>query len=110
MRPQPRLVGLPGVGDLPGEREVQHAAERVDIGAPVDGFAADLVRGHEVHRPDPPTRRGQAALGERVAGQVEVAEVDLVVGAQEDVRRLDVAVDEPGVWAASSASATWATI
>ena len=43
MRPQSRLVGLPGVGDLAGEREVQHAAERVDVGAPVDGLAADLL-------------------------------------------------------------------
>ena len=32
-----------------------------------------------------------------MAREAEVAQVDLVVGAEEDVRRLDVAVHEPGV-------------
>ena len=69
-----------GYGDLAGQREVQHAAERVDVGAPVDGLAADLLGRDEVDRPHPAAGRGQAAIGERVAGEAEVAEVDLVVG------------------------------
>ena len=97
VRPQTRLVGLPRVGGLPGQREVQHASERVDVGAPVDGLAADLLGRHEVHRPDPAAGRGQPAFGERVAREAEVAEVDLVVGAEQDVGGLDVAVDEPGI-------------
>ena len=97
VRPQARLVGLPRVGDLPGQRVVQHAAERVDVGALVDGPAADLLGRHEVHRPDPAAGRGQPAFGEGVAREAEVAEVDLVVGAEQDVRGLDVAVDEPRV-------------
>ena len=37
------------------------------------------------------------ALGERMARETEVAEVDLIVPAEQDVRGLDVAVDDPGV-------------
>ena len=56
VRPEPRLVGLARIGHLPREREVQHAAERVDVGAPVDALAADLLGRHEVQRARPSPR------------------------------------------------------
>jgi len=71
---------------------VQKAAERVDIGSPVDQGSFDLLRsqvrwrsdGAIVARPlifQPPT-------------EAEVGDVDVIVSVHEHVRRLDVAVDK----------------
>ena len=95
MRPQRRLVGLAHERRATGQRVHEHAAERVDVGARVDALAADLLRRDEAERSDPaaraadPTRRGLAL------GQPEVGQVRVVLGAEQDVRRLDVAMHEP---------------
>ena len=92
MRPQPRLVALAVVRDRAGEHEMEHAAERVDVGAGVDGAAADLLRRGEVERADPAARLGQAARRERVLGEAEVREVDVAALVDQHVGRLDVAM------------------
>ena len=63
MRPQPRLVALAVERDRAGQHEVEHAAERVDVGASVDGAAADLLRRGEVERPT--QRRTRSGLPSR---------------------------------------------
>ena len=56
LRPQLRLVALALERHPPGQRVVQHAAERVDVGAGVDVAAADLLRRDVVERADPVAR------------------------------------------------------
>jgi hypothetical protein len=74
------------------EALVQDAGQRVAVGTRVDGFAADLFRSEIVERADhlPGVRRGAAEL----LGDPEVGQVDVAVLIEQDVRRLDVAVDE----------------
>jgi hypothetical protein len=93
-----RLVAL--VWDGAREALVQHAAERVDVGARVDLLAVDLLRRDVVHGAHEDAGAGQPAHRPGVLGEAEVRQVD-VVGAvlrlarhEQDVRRLDVAVDE----------------
>jgi hypothetical protein len=79
-----------------GERGVQHAAERVDVGAGVDRLAAEVLGRHEVDGPDPAAALGDPRrLGVLDAGDPEVAEVD-VRARDQHVRGLDVAVHEAG--------------
>ena len=56
LRPQLRVVAVALERHVAGEREVQDAAERVDVGAGVDPPAADLLRRDVVERADPPAR------------------------------------------------------
>ena len=53
LRPQLRLVALALERHPARQREVQHAAERVDVRARVDPPAADLLRRDVVQRPHP---------------------------------------------------------
>ena len=81
-----------------GEQLVEHAAERVDVGAGVDPLAADLLGRDVVEGPDEGAGRGDAGARVDLAGEPEVGEVGVLAGARaldEDVARLDVAVDEP---------------
>ena len=48
VRPQLVEVAVAVEDDLAGERAEEHAAERVDVGAPVDVAAAGLLGRHEV--------------------------------------------------------------
>ena len=96
VRPQPRLVALALERDLARERVVQEAAERVDVGAGVDPLAADLLGRDVVERADPVAGLRRARDRERVLGEPEVGQVDVVLGAEQDVRGLDVAMDEAG--------------
>ncbi len=96
LRPQLRLVALALERHPAGEREVQHAAERVHVGARIDAPAADLLRRHVVERPDPLTGARAAGAGEDGLGQPEVGQIDVVVAVDEQVRRLHVAMHEPG--------------
>ena len=78
---------------------VEHATERIDVGAPVDLPARDLLGRDVVEGADEAAVAGQAAHGCDVAGKAEVAHVRaLAVGARgdEDVGRLDVAMNEIG--------------
>ena len=80
---------------LAGEDFVENAAQRIDVGSGVDGIAAGLFGRQVLGGPD--HRRGLgdavAAVGDR-AGDAEVHHLDRVGGADHDVRRLDVAVDD----------------
>ena len=97
VRPQLGDVAVLGVGDLAGQHLVQHATERVDVRATVDRVALDLLGGDVVGRPHPEAGPGQPSGRPRTLGQPEVGQVRVrlrgLVGDQ-DVRRLDVAVDQ----------------
>ena len=60
LRPQLRLVALALERHAAGQRVVQDAAERVDVGAGVDAAAADLLGRDVVERPDPLAGAGRA--------------------------------------------------
>ena len=75
---------------------MQHATQRVHIGSRVDPAAADLFRGDVVERADPSPAAGRAAAGEHLLREPEVAQVDVPGRIDQQVRRLDVAVDETG--------------
>ena len=79
----------------------QQAAERVDVGSTVDLLARDLLRGNVVDGPDElPVLREPHSLRQAL-GQTEVGEVGMIralvagAGSDQDVRRLDVSMDEP---------------
>ena len=90
---------LAGERRPPGHHLVHHDAERVQVAARVGLRALRLlgreVRGGTHHRAD----LGEVGLGRRVhrPGDAEVGDLHLAVGADQDVRRLDVAVDEAGL-------------
>ena len=92
-----------GVRKLSGERLVDERRARVDVGAVIDRLRlADLLGRHERERAE-----ALAHLGERLAAhllrqlrdaEVEDLHADRPVGAalEEDVRRLEIAVDDAG--------------
>ena len=67
VRPELRHVAVLGVRDLAGQHLVQHAAERVHVGAAVDVTALDLLGRDVVRRADPRPRARQVAAGARAA-------------------------------------------
>ena len=82
---------------LAGQALVEHAAERVDVGARVERLGGDLLGGGVVHRAgevgggrSPPSSGG---AGEAEVGQVAVLRAALL--GDEHIRRLDVSVHEP---------------
>ena len=79
---------------LPYEALVEHASERVDVRARIDGQTLDLLGGRIVDGADEEARSCEAARG-GVLDDPEVGQVD-VLGrlCDEDVPRFDVAVDE----------------
>jgi len=74
---------------------VEDTTERVDVGPAVDAGALDLLRGDVGDRADEHALAGQALRGRGVLREPEVAQPRLVAG-DEDVRRLDVAMDQAG--------------
>ena len=92
-----RGVALPVERDAARQHPVQHAAERIDVGAPVDGVVAQRLRRDERERAEP---RAAARLARRVQvlDEPEVRQRRLLgraIAAEQDVRRGDVAMDEP---------------
>ena len=87
-------------GGVAGERHVagdglhRHQGQRVDVGAPVERGALQLfgggVPGRTEHGPE---GLGPARLGQR-PGNTEIGHADLALLVEEQVRRLDVAVDQ----------------
>jgi hypothetical protein len=81
-------------GHLPGHGLDQHEGQRVDVAAPVDRLPPGLlgrgVAGGAEHRA---LRLGPRRLGDGPR-QAEVGDAQPGVGPEEQVRRLDVAVDE----------------
>ena len=97
MRVQPGRLPLARERHLAGEKLVEEAAEGVYIGAGVDRLTGDLLRGDIVEGADEAAGLGQARLGGNVAGDAEVGDVGVLgtgLAAEQDVGRLDVAVDE----------------
>ena len=97
VRPEERDVGRPRERRLPGQALVEDAAERVDVRALVERVARDLLGGDVLERADDLAGGGDSRERARALGQPEVAEVAVLATAglrDEDVRGLDVAVDE----------------
>jgi hypothetical protein len=86
---------------LPAEHFEQHAAESPDIGAPVDLAAARLLRAHVRRRADrPPLNLSQLLTVPRPCircqglRDAEVEHLDRAVGANLDIRWLQIAVND----------------
>ncbi len=100
VRPQRRDLGLACEGALAGQAFVENAAEGVDVGTPVDLFAADLLGRDVLDRSDQLTGSGQAGDRRRLLRETEVRQVAVLAAratGDQDVARLDVAVDEPAL-------------
>ena len=80
-------------GPPPGQELVQDHAHREDVAAPVEGLGADLLGAHVVDGPDHHAALGE--VGPAQLGDPEVHDLHGAVVEQPDVRRLDVAVDDP---------------
>ncbi len=87
-------LGGTGEGGFSGEAFVEEAGERVLIGPPVDLLPLDLLRGDVGGRAQREAGVEPVRLVGEATGEPEVGQVDVTVGRDEDVRRLDVAVDE----------------
>ncbi len=89
-----RHRGLAGERRAPGEHLVEHHTEGVDVAARVDGQALGLL-GREVGG-GAHDEAGLCHLLVRAdrTGDAEVGDLDLAVGGDEDVARLDVAVHD----------------
>ena len=87
---------LAGEGALSAERLVKNYREREQVASPIQRPPSDLLGRHVGGG-----AQGRSRLGELGGGKARDAEIgDLggaVGGAQKDVRRLDVAVDDPGL-------------
>src|SRR6185437_300097 len=77
---------------LAGEELVEHDPERVEIRARVDLAAARLLGREVLRRADDRARLGQLARAR--ARDPEVRDLDSTLAVDEDVVRLDVAVDD----------------
>ena len=98
MGPELCLPFAHGERDTTRQRVEEHAAERIDVRVGTDGLAPDLLRRDVVEGPEqlPGACLGLPELGQQPLAQAEVGEVSVVVGREQDVRRLDVAMHEPG--------------
>ena len=95
VRPQHAHLDVARVGSMPGQALEEQTPERVHIGALVDGIALDLFRRDVVDRSDELARLREPAHRHGPLRQAEVRHVGVVVGREQDVRRLHVAMDEP---------------
>ena len=84
---------LAGERLAPRQELVQDDAEREDVAAAVHGRSGDLFRRHVVGRSQELAGRRQVRGGD--LRDAEVGDLDLLVGRDDDVGRLDVAVDDP---------------
>ena len=87
-----RAVTLPRPD--PGEHLVQDDAQAVDVGGGRGLLATRLLRAEVMDRAEGRPRQRHLCLGDR-PGDAEVGDLDPAVGPDQDVARLDVAVDEP---------------
>ena len=94
-------------GRTPGRHLVEDRAEREEVGPGIERLAPRLLRRHVVHRAHRRARVGQLHVGHRRAvgaadeggvrgelGEAEVEDLELARRGHEDVRGLDVAVDD----------------
>ena len=87
-------VGLAKEQALAGEQLVEHGAEGEDVGAVIDGQAADQLRAHVPKLAFEHARLGLLAALERALGDAEVDELDGAVIADEHVLGADVPVHD----------------
>ena len=101
------LVGRrPGPGAGPGQRLVQDEAEPVDVRGRRRGRAARLLRAEVMDGPERRAGQGRLRVG-RQPRDPEVGDHRPAVGGEQDVARLDVAMDDAAhVGDAKSARAT----
>ncbi len=93
VRPEGLRLRLAPEGRRAGKELVEHAGERVLVGATVDLAATDLLRSEVVERSREVPGGGRATRTE-LRGQAEVGQVAVVGRVDENVRGLDVTVDE----------------
>ena len=74
---------------------VQHHPHRVDVAARVELIALHLLGAHVVRRADDEARLGHPFLRLGHPRDAEVHQLHLALVVDEDVLRLDVAVDDP---------------
>ena len=86
-------LALPAEGDVAGEHLEERDAQRVDVRLAGDDVAQRLLGGDVVGRAENAPVGGQTLVGER-AGDPEVGDLGRAFGVDEDVLRLDVAVDD----------------
>ena len=97
---------------LAGQQGVEDRAQAVDVGGRGDRPAtpAGLLGRHVGRRAEDRARLGDLDVGLDPLGQAEVGDVRMALVVDQDVRRLEVAVeDAPGMWAWATASAASAT-
>ena len=85
-------IGVQRVGPAAGQDDVGERAQRVHVGRRRDGLALELLRAR-VGRCGRPMARDGARRTE-LAGNPEIQQLDRPIGGDEDVLRLDVAVDD----------------
>ena len=71
---------------------VQQAAERVEVGPPVQLLAADLLGRHIVDRAQRAPTAGMVGLLRQPSRKPEVGEIAVAALVEQDIRRLDVTV------------------
>jgi hypothetical protein len=82
-------------GGRAGQALVQHTGQGIDVGPPVDRLVGEPLRGHVVQRPDGgPGNRQRCLPGTGRPRYAEVDHVNEVALRDQDVRGLDIAVDE----------------
>jgi len=95
-----RHEGRPGERQRAGDQLVEHHAEAVEVGPLVHLVAQRLLRRHVVGRAQKRAGASQPRLAHHQLGDAEVEQLHLVAAArqrdQEDVGRLQVAVNDPG--------------
>ena len=79
---------------LAGQALVEHAAQRVEVGAEVDRLASDLLGGGVVDRAQELAGARQPRARAHLLGEPEVAQVRVLTLGQQHVARLDVPVYE----------------
>ena len=92
------LQRRPGMEGRPARDQfVEDRPQGIDVGRRADppGLAPGLLGGHVTGRPHQGSAPGPARLVVEPLGQAEVGDLGDAVGGQEDVRGLQVAVDDP---------------
>ncbi len=94
--PRQQHLARPRERPRAGQELVEDGAQAVDVRAGVElrRLAPRLLGGHVGRRADHPAVEGERRLGAAALGQPEIGEIDSVVAVDQDIRRLNVAVDD----------------